>query len=151
LRKETDAEARKMADKETWVQCDKCKQWRRVPVEIVEALSDDDEWFCRQNPDRKFDSCKVPQEMSDREINRQLGIDSEEEKEETGEEAEEEEEEEGSSSESEEPGTPPRSRDTDRKPAVWQLTRQNIFVTRKRKMWKDEEVGHFKLGELMLF
>lgn len=33
-------------DKEvdSWVQCDKCSKWRRVPKGVVDALGDDDEW-----------------------------------------------------------------------------------------------------------
>lgn len=130
------------AEKETWVQCDSCQKWRRVPVEMAEALSDDDKWFCKMNPDSAFNRCKVPQEMSDAEINRQLGIDSDREggPQESGDDGGDDVEEEESSSESEEAGTPPPRSEGDRKPAVWQLTRQNLYVTRKRKAWKDEEV-----------
>ena len=34
-----------------WVGCDACGKWRKIPLSIAEALGDDDEWFCKMNPD----------------------------------------------------------------------------------------------------
>lgn len=34
--------------------------------------------YCKDNPDRKYSRCKVPQEMSDKEINEELGMDDDE-------------------------------------------------------------------------
>ncbi|GMH45982.1 hypothetical protein BSKO_13946 [Bryopsis sp. KO-2023] len=53
---------------ETWVQCDKCQQWRRVKTELVT----DHMWFCYQNPDKRFASCEAPQELSDNAIDKLL-------------------------------------------------------------------------------
>ena len=34
--------------------------------------------YCKNNPDRKYSRCKVPQEMSDKEINEELGMEDDE-------------------------------------------------------------------------
>lgn len=31
-------------DAETWVQCDGCNKWRRLPTSVAAALSDDTPW-----------------------------------------------------------------------------------------------------------
>lgn len=31
-------------DKDTWVQCDACKKWRRILFSLAEQLSDDSPW-----------------------------------------------------------------------------------------------------------
>jgi hypothetical protein len=31
-------------DKDTWVQCDACKKWRRILNSIAESLSDESPW-----------------------------------------------------------------------------------------------------------
>lgn len=31
-------------EKQTWVQCDNCEKWRRVPAELAEGLADDEPW-----------------------------------------------------------------------------------------------------------
>jgi CW-type Zinc Finger len=53
-----------------WVQCDRCGKWRRVSEALAEALDDDANWFCEDNPDARHASCAVPQEMTDAEIDR---------------------------------------------------------------------------------
>jgi hypothetical protein len=55
---------------ENWVQCDRCSKWRRVREELVEALNDDSHWYCEDNPDKLRNSCNIPQEMSNDEIDR---------------------------------------------------------------------------------
>lgn len=37
---------------------------------LVEALDDDDNWYCEDNPDVLHNSCNVPQELSNDEIDR---------------------------------------------------------------------------------
>lgn len=31
-------------DLESWVQCDRCTKWRRIPAAVAEALEDDSPW-----------------------------------------------------------------------------------------------------------
>ncbi|XP_052243709.1 MORC family CW-type zinc finger protein 3-like isoform X8 [Dreissena polymorpha] len=56
-----------MASKYTWVQCDNCNTWRRLPAgHTDETLSDiDRKWFCRQNPDVYYNRCDIPEEPED--------------------------------------------------------------------------------------
>lgn len=58
------------AQADNWVQCDRCRKWRRVGESLVEALDDDDNWYCEDNPDALHNSCNVPQELSNDEIDR---------------------------------------------------------------------------------
>ena len=45
----------------TWVQCDLCDKWRRLPPgEEYENLPD--KWFCSMNPDGLRNTCEKPQE-----------------------------------------------------------------------------------------
>ena len=48
-----------------WVGCDACDKWRKVPQSIVDALGDDDQWFCKENPDGSMASCDAPEEAYD--------------------------------------------------------------------------------------
>ncbi|MFT7799932.1 MORC family CW-type zinc finger protein 3-like isoform X1 [Arapaima gigas] len=49
---------------QTWVQCDKCLKWRRLPDGInCKALPE--QWFCHLNPDPQFRSCKAEEEPAD--------------------------------------------------------------------------------------
>mmetsp|Transcript_65 Transcript_65/g.237 ORF Transcript_65/g.237 Transcript_65/m.237 type:complete len:724 (-) Transcript_65:1553-3724(-) len=45
-----------------WVQCTGCDKWRRIPASIVEKLGEEDEWFCKENPDKAMASCDAPEE-----------------------------------------------------------------------------------------
>ncbi|KAF4681033.1 hypothetical protein FOZ60_012708 [Perkinsus olseni] len=42
----------------TWVQCDKCKKWRRISS--AEHLPQ--RWFCSLNPNPRYNSCDIPAE-----------------------------------------------------------------------------------------
>lgn len=48
-----------------WVQCTGCDKWRRIPASIVEKLGEEDEWFCKENPDKAMASCDAPEEAYD--------------------------------------------------------------------------------------
>ena len=56
----------------TWLSCDKCGRWRRLGMVRAEDLPE--RWVCDDNPDPRFASCRVPQELPDEEIDRRLGI-----------------------------------------------------------------------------
>ncbi|KAE8621505.1 hypothetical protein XENTR_v10004854 [Xenopus tropicalis] len=45
---------------QTWVQCDSCLKWRKVPDGVT--ISEDDEWFCSMNTDPWFSNCSEPEE-----------------------------------------------------------------------------------------
>ncbi|KAL1511617.1 hypothetical protein AB1Y20_006410 [Prymnesium parvum] len=56
----------------TWVACDKCGRWRQLGM--LGKGKPPDSFLCEQNPDPRFARCSDPQELSDDEIDRQLGL-----------------------------------------------------------------------------
>ncbi|GAA6066418.1 MORC family CW-type zinc finger protein 3-like [Tachysurus ichikawai] len=46
---------------QTWVQCDECLKWRKIP-DGVDTKKLPKKWFCHMNPDEKFRSCTVEEE-----------------------------------------------------------------------------------------
>uniref|UniRef100_A0A8C9VJI8 CW-type domain-containing protein n=1 Tax=Scleropages formosus TaxID=113540 RepID=A0A8C9VJI8_SCLFO len=51
----------------TWVQCDKCLKWRRLP-DGINYRGLPEQWFCHMNPDPQFScfrSCKAEEEPED--------------------------------------------------------------------------------------
>ncbi|KAJ0241435.1 Histone-lysine N-methyltransferase ASHH2 [Hirschfeldia incana] len=57
-----------------WVRCDDCFKWRRIPASVVESIDDSSRWICLNNSDNDFAHCSISQEMSNEEINEELGI-----------------------------------------------------------------------------
>ncbi|CAK7346920.1 unnamed protein product [Dovyalis caffra] len=58
-----------------WVRCDDCLKWRRIPVGLVESISQTHcQWICKDSTDKAFANCSIPQEKSNAEINAELGI-----------------------------------------------------------------------------
>uniref|UniRef100_A0ACB8FIY6 Uncharacterized protein n=1 Tax=Sphaerodactylus townsendi TaxID=933632 RepID=A0ACB8FIY6_9SAUR len=47
---------------QTWVQCDSCLKWRKVP-DGIDHLPE--KWYCSYNPDPQFRNCNVPEEPED--------------------------------------------------------------------------------------
>ena len=47
------------AFKDTWVQCDDCNKWRKLPCNPA-ALPDS--WSCKLNPNQAFASCEIAEE-----------------------------------------------------------------------------------------
>ncbi|XP_068931181.1 MORC family CW-type zinc finger protein 3 isoform X3 [Petaurus breviceps papuanus] len=47
---------------QTWVQCDSCLKWRKLP-DGIDHLPE--KWYCSLNPDPQFRSCIVPEEPED--------------------------------------------------------------------------------------
>ncbi|XP_033106039.1 MORC family CW-type zinc finger protein 3-like [Anneissia japonica] len=48
----------------TWVQCDKCSKWRKLP-DSVDPDQLPERWFCSMNKDTSQNNCNVPQEAED--------------------------------------------------------------------------------------
>ncbi|CAI0609229.1 unnamed protein product [Linum tenue] len=58
-----------------WAHCDDCHKWRRIPVELVQMIGENDRrWTCKDNMEKKYADCSIPQEKSNSEINAELGI-----------------------------------------------------------------------------
>ncbi|KAM5551719.1 F-box protein [Rosa sericea] len=48
---------------DTWVQCDVCRKWRKLPESSIADASAP--WFCSMNSDPFYQSCSVPEESYD--------------------------------------------------------------------------------------
>ncbi|CAN0928431.1 Histone-lysine N-methyltransferase ASHH2 [Linum grandiflorum] len=58
-----------------WAHCDECHKWRRIPVELVQTIGQNDQiWTCKDNVEKEYADCSIPQEKSNSEINAELGI-----------------------------------------------------------------------------
>ncbi|XP_032386265.1 MORC family CW-type zinc finger protein 3a isoform X2 [Etheostoma spectabile] len=49
---------------QSWVQCDECLRWRKLP-DGIDYSKLPDKWFCRMNPDPQFRSCQAEEELED--------------------------------------------------------------------------------------
>lgn len=50
---------------QTWVQCDACLKWRKLPDGIDQLP---EKWYCYNNPDPQFRNCEVPEEPEDEDL-----------------------------------------------------------------------------------
>lgn len=58
-----------------WVLCDDCEKWRRIPATLADHIDETNcGWTCKDNTDKDFAHCSVPQEKSNAEINVELEI-----------------------------------------------------------------------------
>uniref|UniRef100_A0A0E0CLV9 Histone-lysine N-methyltransferase n=1 Tax=Oryza meridionalis TaxID=40149 RepID=A0A0E0CLV9_9ORYZ len=58
-----------------WVCCDDCEKWRCIPTELADKISKENlRWTCKENEDKTFADCSIPQEKTDDEINAELGL-----------------------------------------------------------------------------
>ncbi|KAK1384440.1 Histone-lysine N-methyltransferase ASHH2 [Heracleum sosnowskyi] len=58
-----------------WVSCDKCYKWRRIPALLADSIEDTkSSWTCKDNVDREYSDCSIPQEKSNAAINAELDI-----------------------------------------------------------------------------
>lgn len=53
---------------DSWIECDACSKWRRIPAAMADALDDDAPWTCTDNPNRAFASCSMAQELTNEQI-----------------------------------------------------------------------------------
>ncbi|XP_038885000.1 histone-lysine N-methyltransferase ASHH2 isoform X2 [Benincasa hispida] len=67
-----------MPPRNAWVLCDDCHKWRRIPASLVDSLGHAScTWTCKDNVDKAFAHCSIPQEKSNAEINAELEISDE--------------------------------------------------------------------------
>ena len=57
---EEDAKGGEKDSMMTWVACDKCEKWRRIKVDDLKSLPK--RWFCKFNPDVRFNDCSIEAE-----------------------------------------------------------------------------------------
>lgn len=50
----------------TWVQCDACNKWRRLPLRTASKLLASSSWTCAMNPDRSHSTCESKEEPQPR-------------------------------------------------------------------------------------
>lgn len=58
-------EDRQKRPDQTWVQCDSCLKWRKLPDGIDQLP---EKWYCSNNPDPQFRNCDVPEEPEDEDL-----------------------------------------------------------------------------------
>ncbi|KAK1302004.1 Histone-lysine N-methyltransferase ASHH2 [Acorus calamus] len=103
-----------------WASCDDCGKWRRIPNVLVDVIGQNDsKWTCKDNTDKDYADCSVPQEMSDEDINLELGIPN-------------------TSCEDNSCIVQLNSKASDQAP--WIRIKQNIFLHRKRKSQPIDEI-----------
>ncbi|CAL5057754.1 unnamed protein product [Urochloa decumbens] len=56
-----------------WVCCDDCQKWRCIPAELADVLGET-RWTCKDNGDKTFANCSIPQEKTNAEINAELDL-----------------------------------------------------------------------------
>lgn len=62
-----------------WVCCDDCYKWRRIPAVLADSIEATNcRWICKDNTDKAFADCSIPQEKSNTDINTELEISDEE-------------------------------------------------------------------------
>ncbi|XP_057973979.1 histone-lysine N-methyltransferase ASHH2 isoform X2 [Malania oleifera] len=58
-----------------WVRCDDCHKWRCIPATLADTIEETNcIWICKDNMDKAFADCSIPQEKSNAEINAELDI-----------------------------------------------------------------------------
>lgn len=113
---------------QTWVQCDKCSSWRKIPTALAESLAEDVPWYCIHNPDPAHNSCDTPQELTDAEIDR-LHVENDKGQEGGGAAA-------GGAAAAALASVPRRHR----RPPVWQLITSNNYTHRERKEQDEDDI-----------
>ncbi|KAJ0976840.1 hypothetical protein J5N97_012314 [Dioscorea zingiberensis] len=68
-----------LSSRVAWVLCDDCHKWRCISAELADAINETKcRWICKDNADKAFADCSIPQEKTDAQINAELGISDEE-------------------------------------------------------------------------
>ncbi|KAH6785799.1 hypothetical protein C2S51_038254 [Perilla frutescens var. frutescens] len=108
-----------------WVLCDECQKWRRIPATLADQIDQTNcQWTCKDNTDKDFADCSIPQEKSNSEINEELEISD-------------------ASCDEDAGDAMPKSnktRSTAAELSSWTLIKSNLFLHRSRKTQTIDEV-----------
>ncbi|XP_043719371.1 uncharacterized protein LOC122667200 [Telopea speciosissima] len=111
-----------------WVCCDDCHKWRCISAALADYIEETHcKWTCKDNADKAFADCSIPQEKSNAEINAELEI---------------------SDASCEEDAYDRRSnykafegkQPTAPQQASWRLIKSNLFLHRSRKTQTIDEI-----------
>lgn len=122
---------------DTWVCCDSCGKWRRVPQVVAAELNDDIPWFCKDNQDTGYNNCDIPQELTDTEIDARTTAPGEPsllEADEGGDESG------GRKTTKQGQGQGQGVTKVRKRPPVWQLVSKNIYTHRQRKQQDEDDI-----------
>ncbi|GER38740.1 histone-lysine N-methyltransferase [Striga asiatica] len=107
-----------------WVLCDECQKWRRIPATLADQIeATNSGWTCKDNTDKDFADCSIPQEKSNSEINKELEISDAEE----------------DTCYATQKSDQIRCQAVQQRPS-WSLIRSNLFLHRSRKTQTIDEV-----------
>ncbi|KAG8389773.1 hypothetical protein BUALT_Bualt01G0013400 [Buddleja alternifolia] len=105
-----------------WVLCDECQKWRRIPAKLADLIEETNSgWTCKNNTDKDFAACSIPQEKSNSEINKELEISDDEDAREVLLKSN-------------------QIKPKDAQQSSWSLIRSNLFLHRSRKNQSIDEV-----------
>ncbi|GFP89855.1 histone-lysine n-methyltransferase ashh2 [Phtheirospermum japonicum] len=111
--------------RKAWVLCDECQKWRRIPALLADHIEETKcQWTCKNNEDKSFADCSIPQEKSNSEINEELEISD-------------------ASGDEDASGTfskPKQSLSKVAQQSSWSLIKSNLFLHRSRKTHTIDEV-----------
>lgn len=111
-----------------WVSCDSCYKWRRIPATLADSIEDTkSSWICKDNVDKDFADCSIPQEKSNAEINAELDISDAS-------------CEEGAGADLHKTDRLEKKKATVSKHSSWKLIRSNHFLYRTRKTQTIDEI-----------
>nr|GMD55584.1 histone-lysine N-methyltransferase ASHH2-like [Ipomoea batatas] len=72
---QTEGHTESISLRNAWVQCDDCQKWRRIPAVLADQIEETNcKWICKDNMDKDFADCSIPQEKSNSAINAELEI-----------------------------------------------------------------------------
>ncbi|KAJ4966706.1 hypothetical protein NE237_018555 [Protea cynaroides] len=111
-----------------WVCCDDCRKWRCISATLADYIEETNcKWICKDNADKAFADCSIPQEKSNAAINAELEISD-------------------ASCEEDAYDRRPNYKAFERKQpkvpheAPWTLVRSNLFLHRNRKNQTIDEI-----------
>ncbi|XP_023731848.1 histone-lysine N-methyltransferase ASHH2 [Lactuca sativa] len=111
-----------------WVCCDDCHKWRRISAILADSIeSTECRWICKDNMDKTFGDCSIPQEKSNADINEELELS----------EASGEEDASNTQLNSSQSG---QKQQIDPPQLSWKLIKTNMFLHRNRKNQTIDEI-----------
>uniref|UniRef100_A0ACD5TWX9 Uncharacterized protein n=1 Tax=Avena sativa TaxID=4498 RepID=A0ACD5TWX9_AVESA len=71
----TDGASLPQPPRAAWVCCDDCQKWRCIPADFADIIGKTNcRWTCKDNKDKTFSDCSIPQEKTNAEINAELDL-----------------------------------------------------------------------------